>query len=74
MIFISHSWAQVLFDAGFTHSLISLSFATSLQLEMNLSTSLFLLTTPMGRVGEVSMICMSCCGVFETTRFLQIFL
>ena len=40
-----------------------LSFATSLQLEMNLSTSPLLLTMPMSRVGEVSMICMSCCVV-----------
>ena len=32
MILISHSWDHVLFDTGYTHSLISMSFATSLQL------------------------------------------
>ena len=63
MILISHSWAHVLFDTGATHSFISMSFASSLQLEMNLSTSPLLLTTPMGGVGEVSMICKSYCVV-----------
>ena len=63
MILISHSWVHILLDTDATHSFISMSFATSLQLEMNLSTSPSLLTTLMNRVGEVSMICMSCCVV-----------
>ena len=35
---------------------------------MNLFTSTFLLTTPMGRVGEVSMICKSCCAIIENHK------
>ena len=68
MILSSHSWAHVLFDTGATHSFISMSFASSLQLEMNLPTSPLLLTTPMGRVGKVSMICMSCCVVIKNPK------
>ena len=60
MILISHSCTHVLFDTGVTHSFISMSFATSLKLEMNLSTSSLLLTTPMDGVDDVSIMCKSC--------------
>ena len=46
-----------------------LSFATSLQLEMNLSTSKLLLTTSMDGVAEVSIICKSCCVVIGDHKF-----
>ena len=69
MILISYFWDHVLFDTGASHSFISMSFATSLQLEMNLSTSSLLLTTPMGGVGEVSMICKFCCVVIGDHKF-----
>ena len=68
IIFISHSWAHVLFDTGAAHSFISMSFATSLQLEMNLSTSKLLLIMSMGGVAEVSMICKSCCAIIENHK------
>ena len=51
-----------------------MSFATSLQLEMNLSTSLLLLTALIDGVGEVSMICKSYCVVIGNNSFLHIFL
>ena len=69
MILISYFWDHVLFDTGASHSFISMSFATSLQLEMNLFISLLLLTTPIDGVGEVSMICKSCCVVIGNHKF-----
>ena len=74
MILISHSWAHVLFDTGATHSFISMSFATSLQLEMSLSTSPLLVITPMGEEGEVSMICKSYSVVIEDHKLFADFL
>ena len=68
MILISNSWAHVLFDTGATHSFISMPFVSCLQLEVSPSTSPLLLTTPLGRVTEISVVCKSCCVVIGHHR------
>ena len=57
MIHVSHSWAHVLFDTGATHSFISMLFASVLQLETETCSSPLTLSTPMGGIAEVSIIC-----------------
>ena len=63
MIHVSHSWAHVLFDTGATHSFISMLFASVLQLETETCSSSLTLSTPMGGIAEVSIICKSVCIV-----------
>ncbi|EXC31837.1 Transposon Ty3-I Gag-Pol polyprotein [Morus notabilis] len=67
-ILVSHSWAQVLFDTGATHSFISMLFASVLQLSVDTHDPPLTLSTPMGGIAEVSMIRSPCCIVLGDHR------
>ena len=67
-VLVSHSWAQVLFDTGASHSFISMLFASVLQLSVDTHDPPLTLSTPMGGIAEVSMICRSCCIVLGDHR------
>ena len=56
-ILVSHSWAQVLFDTGATHSFISMLFASVRQLGIDMHDPPLTLSMPMGGIAEASMIC-----------------
>ncbi|KAI5350358.1 hypothetical protein L3X38_003249 [Prunus dulcis] len=60
MFLVFNSWVEVLFDCGATHSFISTSFASMLELDSeNMKTSL-LIGSPLGGSLEVDKVCRSC--------------
>ena len=60
MILISSSWAHVLFDTGASHYFVSASLVRALQLHIEECDSPLVLSTLMGRLSKVILICKTC--------------
>ncbi|CAL8992068.1 unnamed protein product [Prunus brigantina] len=60
MFSVFNSWARVLFDCGATHSFISTSFASMLELESENMKPSLLIGSPLGGSLEVDKVCRSC--------------
>ena len=69
MLLISQSWAHVLFDTGATHSFVSVSLVQALQLDVENCDRPLVLSTPMGGLSEVTLICKMCHLFIEEHRF-----
>ncbi|CAL8153028.1 unnamed protein product [Prunus armeniaca] len=60
MFLVFNSWAKVLFDCGATHSFISTSFASMLELDSENMKPSLLIGSPLGGSLEVDKVCRSC--------------
>ena len=69
MLLISQSLAHVLFDMRATHSFVSVSLVQALQLDVKNCDRPFVLSTPMGRLSEVTLICKMCHLFLEEHQF-----
>ena len=69
MLLISQSWAHALFDTGATHSFVSVSLVQALQLDIENCEQPLVLSTPMGGLSEVTLICKMCHLFIREHRF-----
>lgn len=69
MILVSHFWAHVLFDIGATHSFISMLLVSILQLDIETCMSPLVVSTLIGNMIEISMICKFCGLVIREHKF-----